>query len=191
LFVIAQDLRKMRVLADVDEADVGKLKEQMEADAVVDAFPGESFHGIVQQIRFSPNNVQGVVTYSAVIEVDNPEEKLRPGMTATVTIRTRESKGVPRIPNAALRYRPTPPMGPDGKPVPQPPEAALAKGQGRVYLVTSEKPGDEKDEQKLVSIGITDGMFTEITGGALGVGTKVVTDETDQTDDKKKKGRVF
>jgi HlyD family secretion protein len=191
LFVIAQDLRKMRVLADVDEADVGKLKEQMDADAVVDAFPGEAFYGIVQQIRYSPNNVQGVVTYSAVIEVDNPEEKLRPGMTATVTIRTREAKGVAKIPNAALRYRPSPPMGPDGKPVPQPPEAPLAKGQGRVYLVTSDKPGDEKDEQKLVSIGITDGMFTEIANDSLAVGTKVVTDETDQGDDKKKKKGIF
>src|SRR6202042_2854289 len=90
LFVIAQDLRKMRVLADIDEADVGKLQEKMEAEAVVDAFPGETFHGVVQQVRFSPNNVAGVVTYSAVVEVENPEEKLRPGMTATVTIKTRE-----------------------------------------------------------------------------------------------------
>src|SRR5205823_14370478 len=75
LFVIAQDLRKMRVMADVDEADVGKLKEGMEAEAVVDAFPGETFKGKVEQVRYSPNNVQGVVTYSAVIDVDNPEEK--------------------------------------------------------------------------------------------------------------------
>ena len=66
-------------IADVDEADVGKLKEGMEAEAVVDAFPGESFKGKVEQVRYSPNNVQGVVTYSAVVEVENPEEKLRPG----------------------------------------------------------------------------------------------------------------
>jgi len=76
LFVIAQDLRKMRVLADVDEADVGKIREGMEADCVVDAFPGEVFHGKVAQIRFSPNNVSGVVTYPAVVDVENPEEKL-------------------------------------------------------------------------------------------------------------------
>ena len=69
LFVIAQDLKKMRVLADIDEADVGKLADGMEADAVVDAFPGKHFRGVVQQVRFSPNTVQGVVTYSAVIEV--------------------------------------------------------------------------------------------------------------------------
>ena len=185
LFVIAQDLKMMRVLADVDEADVGKLKDGMEADAVVDAFPGESFHGVVQQVRFSPNTVQGVVTYSAVIEVQNPEEKLRPGMTATVTIKSREVKGALRIPNAALRYKPTPPKGPDGKPVLGPPEASLPKGQGRVYLLTSDKPGDEKDEQKIVPIGITDGVFTELLPGPVAAGAKIVTDETD-IDDKKK-----
>jgi HlyD family secretion protein len=187
LFVIAQDLRKMRVLADVDEADVGRLKEQMDADAVVDAFPGESFHGIVSQIRFSPNNVQGVVTYSAVVEVDNPEEKLRPGMTATITVKTREAKGVLKIPNAALRYKPSPPLGPDGRPVPQPPEAALAKGQGRVFLITNDKQGEEKDEAKIIGIGVTDGIATEIMPGGLESGAKVVTDENESDEDKKKK----
>lgn len=190
LFVIAQDLRKMRVMADVDEADVGKLKEGMEAEAVVDAFPGESFKGTVQQVRFSPNNVQGVVTYSAVVEVENPEEKLRPGMTATVTIKTKEVKSALRVPNAALRYKPTPPMGPNGKPVPQPPEPPLAKGTGRVFLLVNDKPGEEKAEPKLLQIGITDGINTEITGGLDGA-AKIVTDETDDADPKKKKKGPF
>ncbi len=185
LFVIAQDLRKMRVLADVDEADVGKLAEKMEADCVVDAFPGETFHGVVSQLRISPNTVQGVVTYSAVVEVDNPDEKLRPGMTSTVTIRTREAKGTLRVPNAALRYRPTPPEGPDGKPVPQAPEAPLPKGKGRIYLLTSDKPGDEKSEAKVVTVGITDGLFTQLDEPTMTAGTKIVTDQID--DEKKKK----
>ncbi|WP_394823323.1 efflux RND transporter periplasmic adaptor subunit [Pendulispora albinea] len=185
LFVIAQDLRRMRVLADVDEADVGRLKEQMEADAVVDAFPGELFRGIVQQVRFSPNNQAGVVTYSAVVEVANPEEKLRPGMTATITIRTREAKGVVRIPNSALRYRPSPPLGPDNKPILQPPDPPLAKGTGRVYVVTNDKPGEEKAEPKVVTIGASDGIVTEITDPSLPADTKVVTDELDHS---KKKG---
>jgi HlyD family secretion protein len=184
LFVIAQDLRKMRVLADVDEADVGKLKEGMDAEAVVDAFPGEAFRGVVQQVRFSPNTVSGVVTYSAVIEVANPDAKLRPGMTATVTIRTREVKQAEGIPNSALRYKPTPPKGPDDKPIPPPPQPPLAKGQGRVYVMTSEKPGDEKAEERLIAIGITDGLNTQVMPGALPAGTKVVTDENDE---KKKK----
>lgn len=189
LFVIAQDLRKMRVMADVDEADVGKLKEGMQAEAVVDAFPGESFKGSVQQVRYSPNNVQGVVTYSAVVEVENPEEKLRPGMTATVTIKTREVKATLRVPNAALRYRPTPPTGPNGKPIPMAPEPPLSKGKGRVYVVVNDKPGEEKTEPKIVDVGVTDGINTEVTGG-LSPATKLVTDETDDPD-KKKKGRPF
>lgn len=188
LFVIAQDLRKMRVLADVDEADVGKIREQMGAEAVVDAFPGESFKGVVQQVRFSPNNVQGVVTYSAVVEVDNREEKLRPGMTATVTVRTREARGVSTVPNAALRYQPSPPMGPDGKPQPQAPPPPLPKGKGRVYVLTG-SPGDEKADVRVVDVGVTDGMRTEIANGSLPEGTRVVTDETD--DDKKKKKGIF
>jgi len=108
-------------------------------------------------------------------------------MTATVTIRTHEAKGVDRVPNSALRYRPNPPEGPDGKPIPQPPEAALEKGKGRVFLLTSDKPGDEKEEPKIISIGITDGLFTEVKDGSLAVGTKVVTDQIDDDKDKKKK----
>ncbi len=186
LFVIAQDLRKMRVMADVDEADVGRLKEGMDAEAIVDAFPGETFKGRVQQVRYSPNNVSGVVTYSAVIQVENPEEKLRPGMTATVTIKTREAKGVTRIPNSALRYKPTPPMGPDGKPVPVTPDAPLSKGQGRVHVLLNDKPGEEKDELRVIQIGVTDGLTTEVQNGSLAVGTKVITDETDDATKKKK-----
>lgn len=189
LFVIAQDLRKMRVMADVDEADVGKLKEGMDAEAVVDAFPGEAFKGSVQQVRYSPNNVQGVVTYSAVVEVENPDEKLRPGMTATVTIKTKEVKATLRVPNAALRYKPTPPMGPNGKPAPQPPEPPLKKGTGRVFVLTSDKPGDEKTEAKIIDIGVTDGLNTEVMSD-LAAETKLVTDEIDDMD-KKKKGKLF
>ncbi len=178
LFVIAQDLRKMRVLADVDEADVGKIAEGMDADCVVDAFPGETFHGRVSQIRYSPNNVSGVVTYPAVVDVDNPESKLRPGMTSTITVRTHEAHGVPRIPNAALRYRPTPPMGQNGKPVPQPPDLPLEKGHGRVWVLTSDR-GAEKAEARVISIGITDGIATEVRDVSLPPGTRVVTDENE------------
>ena len=184
LFVIAQDLRKMRVLADIDEADVGKLAEQMSAEVKVDAFPGEIFKGVVSQVRYSPNSVSGVVTYSAVVDVDNPDIKLRPGMTATVTIRTAESKGVVRVPNAALRFRPAPPTDKDGKKIPQEPLPTLAAHKGRIYLLTNETPGAEKAEMKEVDIGITDGIHTVLKtdiGNA-----KLVIDEND--DPNKKKG---
>jgi HlyD family secretion protein len=184
LFVIAQDLRQMRVLADVDEADVGKLKEGMTADVRVDAFPGEKFKGTVSQVRYSPNSNSGVVTYAAVIDVDNPDIKLRPGMTATVTIKTAEAKDTTRIPNAALRFKPSPPTDKDGKKIPQEPLPALAAGKGRIYVLVDEKPGAEKAEMREVDIGITDGVNTVLktdVGGA-----KIVIDETD--DPTKKKG---
>jgi HlyD family secretion protein len=131
--------------------------------------------------------VSGVVTYPGVVAVENPDQKLRPGMTSTITVRTHEAHGVLRIPNAALRFKPSPPEGPDGKPIPQPPEAPLDKGQGRVYFVTNnDKPGQEKIEAHVVSIGVTDGMFTEVHDPLLPDGTKVVTDENE--DKSKKKG---
>lgn len=190
LFVIAQDLKRMRVMADVDEADVGKLKEGMEVEATVDAFPGETFRGRVEQVRYSPNNVQGVVTYAAVVEVANPDEKLRPGMTATVTVKTSEVKGTTMVPNSALRFKPAPPQGPDGKPVPQPPEPPVAKGKAKIYVLTEAKLGEEKVEPRMVSIGITDGLHTVVTD--LPKGLKVVTDETDEDARKgAKKGKMF
>jgi len=189
LFVIAEDLRKMRVFADIDEADVGKLSEGMQAEAQVDAFPGEKFKGVVSQVRYSPNSVQGVVTYTAVVEVENPDRKLRPGMTATVTVRTKEARGVLRLPNAALRFKPSPEKGPDGKPLPRPPEKALEAHSGRVTLLTDETAGKEKVESRVVRVGITDGLFTELLE-PLAKGTKVVTDEIDDKD-AKKKGKFF
>jgi HlyD family secretion protein len=111
-------------------------------------------------------------------------------MTSTITVRTHEALGVRRIPNAALRYRPTPPTGPDGKPQPQAPDPPLDKGKGRVWVLANDKPGAEKSETHVVSIGITDGMFTEVTDPALTTATKVVTDETETEADKKKR-KVF
>ncbi|MDC3953734.1 efflux RND transporter periplasmic adaptor subunit [Polyangium jinanense] len=177
LFVIAQDLRKMRVLADIDEADVGRLKEGMTADIRVDAFPGESFKGLVSQVRFSPVNQAGVVTYAAVIEVENPDIKLRPGMTATATIHSAEAKGIKRLPNAALRFKPSPPMTKEGKPIPQDPLPPLPAGKGRIYVLTNETLGAEQIEMREVDIGITDGIYTVLRTdiGSL----KVVTEETD------------
>jgi HlyD family secretion protein len=195
LFVIAEDLRRMRILAEIDEADVGKLSEGMNAEAAVDAFAGEVFHGAVSQVRYNPNSVQGVVTYLAVVDVQNPEMKLRPGMTATVTVKTRQVKGVLRIPNAALRYRPTPPNrveaakeGIEFKP--EPPPESLPHGKGRVYVLTDTTLGKEKAAPNVIDTGITDGINTEIKTSELVLGAKVVTDETD-ADDKKKGPRLF
>jgi HlyD family secretion protein len=186
LFVIAQDLSKMQVFAEIDEADIGRVAEGLRADVVVDAFPGKKFEGKVTQLRFSPNTVQGVVTYSAVISVDNPALELRPGMTATITVRAREVKGVRAVRNASLRFRPLPEKDQDGKPLPQKPLDPLPPGKGRVFLVDSGgKPGAETVSERVVDVGITDGVWTELKGTTLDLATVVVTEQRE--DDKKKR----
>jgi len=106
LFKIANDLTQMQVECSVDEADIGKVKEGQNVRFTVDAFPEERFAGIVKQVRYSPEVVQNVVTYTTVVEVKNPELKLLPGMTATVSIITGEAKNALRVPNSALRFNP-------------------------------------------------------------------------------------
>jgi HlyD family secretion protein len=107
LFLIANDLKKMRIEAMVSEADVGGVQEGQDVTFTVDAFPGRQFKGEVSQVRFAPITNQNVVSYTSVVSVDNSDLKLRPGMTATASIITGEKKGVLRIPNAALRFKPT------------------------------------------------------------------------------------
>jgi HlyD family secretion protein len=106
LFTIAQDLARMEVHAAIDEADVGKLHEGQQATFTVDAYPGEVFTARIFQVRSQPNVQQNVVTYDGVVRFDNPEAKLRPGMTATVRIVSMRKEDVLRVPNAALRFRP-------------------------------------------------------------------------------------
>ena len=106
LFVIANDLSRMQVLASVDEADVGRIKTGQEVTFRVDSFPDRTFRGRVEQVRLQPTVAQNVVTYSAMISVDNPGQILMPGMTATVTVVSQERTDVVRVPAAALRFRP-------------------------------------------------------------------------------------
>jgi len=106
LFQVATDLTKMKVECSVDESDIGKVKEGQKVRFTVEAYQDETFNGIVQQVRFSPETVQNVVTYTTIVNVENPEKKLLPGMTATVSIIVGEAKGVLRVSNAALRFTP-------------------------------------------------------------------------------------
>ncbi len=106
IFLIAQDLTKMQVDTNVDESDVGPIRLNQTATFTVDAYPGQTFHGSVAQIRQAPINVQNVITYDIVIEVSNPDLKLFPGMTANATIFTGHASNALRIPKAALRFRP-------------------------------------------------------------------------------------
>ena len=106
LFQIANDLSKMQVECSVDEADIGAVKEGQKVRFTVDAFPNDSFTGVVRQVRYSPEVIQNVVTYATIVDVENPEMKLRPGMTATVSIVVGEAKNALRVANSALRFNP-------------------------------------------------------------------------------------
>jgi HlyD family secretion protein len=106
LFTIANDLTQMQVIANIDQADIGLVERAKSVKFTVDAFPGKDFDGKIQQMRLNPVNVQNVVTYNVVIDVDNPEQKLKPGMTANLTITIDERNNVLKVPNSALRFMP-------------------------------------------------------------------------------------
>jgi HlyD family secretion protein len=184
LFVIAEDLAKMQVDTSVAEADVGRLRAGMAASFTVDAYPAETFQGSVRQIRNAPQTVQNVVTYDAVIDVANPDLKLKPGMTANVTFVYAEKDDVLRLPNAALRFRPSPDLaafsGGAGRPGgranaggagPAPKPAAQTPDRRTVWVLREDKPA-----QVRIRIGISDGAFTEVVEGGLEPGDQVITD---------------
>ncbi len=177
LFIIDNDLTRMRVIANVDEANIGKLSEGMPATARVDAFPRDTFRGTVRALRITPKTTNGVVTYQAVINVDNPGERLRPGMTATITAVTARHEGVLRVPNAALRYRPsTASASQDAGVRAGGPPREPSIDRGAIYTLrngVATRVG--------VTTGLTDGVFTEVTAPSLTEGQSIVLDETDAT----------
>jgi HlyD family secretion protein len=184
LFQIANDLTKMQIDANVAEADIGGVEVSQNVDFTVDAFPTRTFHGKVVQIRNSPITVQNVVTYDTVIEVSNPDLKLRPGMTANVSILVAQRDDALQIPNAALRFRP-----PEAaKAVSSSKSPGAASGVGRSGAGPSGKPKggrtrtvyvlkDNKPQPVQIKTGITDGISTEVIEG-LKEGDKVVTGTT-------------
>jgi HlyD family secretion protein len=171
LFQIANDLRQMRIVANVDEADVARLRQGMAATARVDAFPRETFQGRVAEVRFGATTTAGVVTYPAVIAVANPDLKLRPGMTATVNVVSAEHRNVLRVPNAALRYRPA---GRGGDAGVRRQVETDREGRGRVFVLREGRPS-----RVPVEVGLADEMFTEVRGEGLTAGAQVITEETE------------
>jgi HlyD family secretion protein len=166
LFVIAQDLKQMEIYTSLSEADVGGVKEGMQVNFTVDAFVGRKFEGKVRQIRLNTTTVQNVVTYNVVIDVDNEDLTLLPGMTAFVTLIQDRKENVLRVPNAALSYRPA---NPEGR---KPSEEPAQPEQKAVYLLSGSRP-----ERVEVKTGISDNKFTEVLEG-LKEGDIVVTQET-------------
>lgn len=177
LFVLAQDLSRMRIIANVDEADIARLRERLVAEARVDAFPGEVFRGVVTEVRFGSTTTSGVVTYPTVVVVENPALKLRPGMTATVTVTSARHTGVTRVPNAALRYLPgafssANDGGVPGASGPRRTVGADGVRHGTVHLLRNGRPTPVD-----VVVGIIDETLTEVTAPGVTAGVQVVTDE--------------
>jgi len=188
IFTIAQDLRAMEVHTNVAESDIGRLRAGMEAGFTVDAYPGERFRGKIREIRNAPQIVQNVVTYDAVIDVANPDLKLKPGMTATVTVIAEERRDVLRVPNTALRFRPdaggAAPAGAGGAAG----SAAAGPGGG---ARGAERRGDADPalrtvwvlergapQPREIRIGLSDGRYSEVTAGTLAAGEAVIIGTT-------------
>lgn len=194
LIKIAQDLSKMAIDTSFAEADIGNIKEGQKVRFTVDAFPSRSFHGVVQQIRLNPTNQQNVVTYNVRVAVDNPDQILLPGMTAYVNIGVARRSDVLLVPNAALRFKPADANKdkPAEKPAERPAGGPGAGASGNAGPGGGEGGGRKKrdtasgtvhilenGELKPVSVqlGITDNRNTEVVGGDLKPGDKVVVGE--------------
>ena len=165
LFLIAKDLTHMQVDTNVSESDIGGIKPGQSATFVVDAFPGHDFQGVVAQVRQAPITVQNVVTYDVVIDVQNPELLLKPGMTANVTLETARHEGVLRVPVQAMHFRPS------NRPV----DAARARTGAHHAAVWVVDNGNLR--RVSVTPGISDGEFAEITAGDLREGQKIAVGE--------------
>lgn len=192
LFLIAQDLRKVQVNTSVSEADIGKLRPGIPAEFTVDAYPGETFVGQVRQIRNDPKTEQNVVTYDAVLDVANPDQKLKPGMTANVSFLYDQRANALRVPNATLRFR-MPEKRAEGTSGPG--RERMARGERsegtgeadrmagsdrregrrdasmrRIWVLRDGQPAPVS-----VKLGLNDGAMTEVVSGELQEGDRVLT----------------
>ena len=192
LFLIAKDLTRMQVWASVNEADIGNVHPGQAVKFSVDAYPGETFHGTVMQIRLNASMTQNVVTYTVVVNADNSGGKLLPYLTANLQFQVSERKDVLLVPNAALRWRPTPGMvPPELRKTFFRSELRTKRAPRRSSSTRSEEDGSTSgllwvvaDEERglvrpiAVKVGLSDGVTTEITSGDLAEGTEVVVGET-------------
>lgn len=162
LFAIAEDLTKMQINASVDEADIGKVSLGQQVRFTVDAYPDLTFTGTVSQVRLAPTTIENVVTYDVVLEVENPDFMLKPGMTATVSIIVSEKKGVLVVPVSALTYTPPPQEGAEG----QRPRRYEKEG---IWTLKGGEPVRVE-----ITTGASDGEYVEITSGGLKEGQEVI-----------------
>lgn len=187
LFTIAEDLTKMELQVDVDEADVGQVKVGQKATFTVDAWPNRQYHAVITEVGYGSQVVDGVVSYPAKLQVNNDDLSLRPGMTATAEITTLVRNNVLLVPNAALRFTPPKPAATEAKRSngsvlrslfprphherPQEVTAPVAGASRDIWVLRNGKP-----EAVKVQVGPSDGKMTEITGGDLKAGMDVITE---------------
>ena len=186
MFTLAEDLSQMELHVDVDEADVGQVGDGQAATFTVDAFPERTFTALITQVRYGAQEVDGVITYETVLKVDNSDLSLRPGMTATAEIIVKEISDAVLVPNSALRFKPKVQAAKSssgggslfGRLMPRPPAIkknpvadASDKGQQRVWVMRDGTP-----VALSVTIGASDGMWTEILGGGLQPGVAIAVE---------------
>lgn len=186
LFSIAEDLTKMQLKVDIDEADVGVVRQGLTAHFLVEAYQDRRFPAIISELRYAPQTVDGVVTYQAILQVDNADMLLRPGMTATAEITVEKITDALLIPNGALRF--SPPVAKDGDEqqgsgllnlllprrtaqTPEPQDVLTSDGSRLVWVLRQDSP-----EAVMVHPGQSDGLFTVIPQGELSIGDKVITE---------------
>lgn len=171
LFTIAQDLTEMQVDTNVSEADIGRVAVGQETTFTVDAFPQVTFKGKVSEIRNAPMTIQNVVTYDVVVQVKNPDLKLKPGMTANASILVAHKENVLKIPNAALRFRPE--FARREASASQKPGLKTVHSSAPVFKVWTPGPQGRPVPVE-IAIGISDGAFTEVLSGSLKEGQEVI-----------------
>lgn len=182
LFTIAKDITKMKVEANVDEADIGGVEVSQRVSFTVDAYPQEEFSGRVRQVRLSATTESNVVTYTVIIDADNPEQKLKPGLTATITIFTQELKDIDTVPASAIAF------SPDTETLQKYyqqnqikakiPEIKTGKNKEKYIWI---KNNDGSLSQKQITIGINDGINIQVVSGLTG-SEQIVTSLEEQTE---------
>ena len=182
LFTIAKDITKMQVEANVDEADIGGVEVGQRVSFTVDAYPQEEFSGRVRQVRLSATTESNVVTYTVIIDADNPEQKLKPGLTATITIFTQELKDIDTVPASAIAFSPDTETlqkyYQQNQITAKIPEIKTGKGKEKYIWI---KNNDGSLSQKLITIGINDGINIQVVSGLSG-NEQIVSSLEEQTE---------
>ena len=173
LFTLAEDLTRMELLVSVDEADVAQVAEGQQAAFAVDAWPGEHFSAEVVQVRFGADALEGVVTYGVLLRVDNPERRLRPGMTATAEIEVKRIADALLVPNAALRFAPPAALAEESRSfisslfMRRPPDKLKSASNERARDQRVYRLRGDKLEGVELEVGASDGAFTQVVSGKL------------------------